>query len=219
MRKISKNSIILIILAFILMFPVARTDAIIGNATTFIHSDDYFAGDKATINTYYTFFTGKGLNCRITSRPARISGMKAEFINSESVYISCHGTNTGSELVLDAVNWILFRATDVPSNMNCKLAYISACRAGQNSAATGQNLCNNLVKSGYRTAMGYKTEVNTMKSRMYDSIFFSYMGEGMTVNEALAATREYFRRRGEEKEYNEIISSMTVYGDRNLRLL
>lgn len=219
MRKISKNSIILIILAFILMFPVVRTDAVIGNATTFIHSDDYFAGDKATINTYYTFFTGKGLNCRITSRPVRISGMKAEFINSESVYISCHGTNTGSELVLDAVNWTLFRATDVPPNMNCKLAYICACRAAQNSAATGQNLCNNLVKNGYRTAMGYKTNVPVDKSRMYDNIFFSFMGEGMTVNGALAATREYFMQRGEEEKYSAIISSMTVYGDRNLKLL
>lgn len=219
MRKISKKSIILITLAFILMFPVVRADAVIGNATTFIHSDDYFAGDKDNINTYYTFFTGKGLYCRIISRPTKVSGMKAEFMNSESVYISCHGTNTGSELVLDARNWVLFRATDVPSNMNCKLAYICACRAAQNSAATGQNLCNNLVKSGYRTAMGYKTDVNTMKSRMYDNIFFSFMGEGMTVNEALAATREYFREQGEEEKYSAIISSMTVYGDRNLRLL
>ncbi len=216
MRKISKNSILLLVLSFLLLFPSVKVEAVIGNVTTLIYSDDYFSGDKAVVSDYYEHFVSAGLSCRLTSRPTSVYAMQQEFKNSESVYISCHGTSTGSEMVLDSGR--TFYATDVPSNMSCKLAYLSVCCGAKTSVATGYSLCNNLIKNGYSVVVGYKTSVRVAYSRIYENIFMNHLREGDTVREAHNYTKsfmwEHYRT-----IYYDIVPSVVIYGNADISIL
>lgn len=216
MRKISKNSILLLVLPFLLLFPSVKVEAVMGNVTTLIYSDDYFSGDKAVVSDYYEHFVSAGLSCRLTSRPTSVYAMQQEFKNSESVYISCHGTSTGSEMVLDSGR--TFYATDVPANMRCKLAYLSVCCGGKTSAATGQSLCNNLIKNGYSVVVGYKTSVSVAHSRIYENIFMNRLREGDTVREARNYTSD-FMRINHKNIYNSVVPSVVVYGNADISIL
>lgn len=219
MKRLAKNKILLVVMSFFLLFPITRVNATIGNVTTFIYSEDFFPGDKNTITTYYQKFLSRGKPSRLASRSTGIYAMKQELINSESVFISSHGTEIGSVIVLDNTgsSMLLFNCSDVPKNMDGKLAYISVCYSAKNNAATGENLCNTLVKNGYATAIGYKTAVSAPLSRVYENIVIDRLLEGDTVHDALMYARDYLMERS-STDYKNIISSCVVYGDLNLKL-
>ncbi len=216
MRKISRNSILLLVLSFLLLFPSVKVEAVMGNVTTLIYSDDYFSGDKAVVSDYYEHFVSAGLSCRLTSRPTSVYAMQQEFKNSESVYISCHGTEIGSEIVLDS--GITFYATDVPANMRCKLAYLSVCCGGKTSVATGYSLCNNLIKNGYSVVVGYKTSVRVAYSRIYEKAFMNRLREGDTVREACDHVKKFMRQYHADM-FDDIVLSVIVYGNADTDIL
>lgn len=145
--------------------------------------------------------------------------MQQELKNSESVFISSHGTEIGSVIVLSVSgnSTLLFNCSDVPKNMNCKLAYLSVCYSAKNNAATGLNLCSTLVKNGYATAIGYNTAVSSSKSRIYENIFIDRLLEGDSVYEALMYAKKHLLQIS-QTTYSEIISSCRVYGDSDLKL-
>lgn len=145
--------------------------------------------------------------------------MQQELKNSESVFISSHGTEIGSVIVLSTSDnsTNLFNCSDVPKNMSCKLAYISVCYSAKNNAATGLNLCSTLVKNGYATAIGYNTAVSSSKSRIYENIVIDRMLEGDSVYEALMYAKKHLLQIS-KNTYSEIISSCVVYGDLELKL-
>ena len=91
------------------------------------------------------------------ARPTAVYGMQQHLKNAGSLYVCCHGRDEGSVLVMDIVGTkdILFRTSDVPANMDCKLAYFGACRSAQNNISIGKNLCSTLVSNGYKAVVGY----------------------------------------------------------------
>ena len=219
MKKLSKNKLLLIILALLLFLPAVRVSAVIGNTTTFIYSEDFFAGDRNTIDSYNQKFISHGKASRLSSRPTSIYAMQQELKNSESVFISSHGTEIGSVIVLSVSgnSTLLFNCSDVQKNMNCKLAYLSVCYSAKNNAATGLNLCNTLVKNGYATAIGYYTAVLSSTSRVYENIVIDNLMEGDTVYNALIYARDHLQSIYGSK-YNDVISAERTYGDLNLKL-
>lgn len=219
MKKISKNKLLLIIILFLLFLPAVRISATIGNTTTFIYSEDFFAGDKNTISSYSQKFVSHGKASRLSSRPTSIYAMQQELKNSESVFISSHGTEIGSVIVLNVSgsSTLLFNCSDVPKNMDGKLAYLSVCYSAKNNAATGQNLCSALVKNGYSTAVGYYTAVLSSTSRVYENIVIDNLMEGDTIYDALIYARNHLQSIYGSK-YNDVISAERTYGDLNLKL-
>ncbi|MBD5157905.1 MAG: hypothetical protein HDT13_09755 [Butyrivibrio sp.] len=219
MKKLSKNKLLLIILALLLFLPAVRVSAVIGNTTTFIYSEDFFAGDRNAINSYNQKFASHGKASRLSSRPTSVYAMQQELKNSESVFFFFYGTEIGSVIVLSVSgnSTLLFNCSDVPKNMNCKLAYLSVCYSAKNNAATGLNMCNTLVKNGYATAIGYYTAVLSSTSRVYENIVIDNLMEGDTVYNALIYARDHLQSIYGSK-YNDVISAERTYGDLNLKL-
>lgn len=206
-------------MSFFLLLLTVQVAATIGNTTTFLYSEDFFTGDKNVITSYYQKFVSRCKPARLSSRPTSIYALQQELKNSESVFISSHGTDIGSVIVLNVTgsSTLLFNCSDVPKNMDGKLAYLSVCYSAKNNAATGQNLCNTLVKNGYSTAVGYNIAVLSSTSRVYENIVFDYLLEGDTVYYSLIHARNHLQGVYGSK-YNDVISAERTYGDLNLKL-
>lgn len=207
------KKVIVLAALFTMIFPVVHVGATMGNVNNFIYSEDQFAGDKDSAMNYFLKYRAEGYPAKYTERPESIYGLQQHIKYSESVFISCHGTKEGSELLLDSSgSKIIFGTFDVPSGMNCKLAYISACRGAQNNVNTGKNLCIDLINNGYKAAVGYSDDVRTSLSRMYECEFFFNLAEGKSVYGALDATNKYLK--DEYKNlFDEIIDSVERFGD------
>lgn len=218
-EKISKNKLLILIMLFFLFLPSVKVAATLGNTTTFLYSEDFFTGDKNIITSYYQKFVSRAKPARLSSRPVSIYALQQELKNSESVFISSHGTEIGSAIVLNVSgsSTLLFNCSDVPKNMDGKLAYLSVCYSAKNNAATGQNLCNALVKNGYSTAVGYYTAVLSSTSRVYENIVIDSLMEGDTIYDALIYARDHLQGIYGSK-YNDVISAERTYGDLNLKL-
>ncbi|MBD5157634.1 MAG: hypothetical protein HDT13_08380 [Butyrivibrio sp.] len=126
------------------------------------------------------------------ARPTVVYGMQQHLKNAGSLYVCCHGRDEGSVLVMDIVGTkdILFRTSDVPANMDCKLAYLGACRSAQNNISTGKNLCGTLVSNGYKAVVGYNADVSHYLAMEFEENFFYYLGEGNNVYTSIEETIE-----------------------------
>lgn len=219
MIKTSKNKLLLFIISFFILLPTVQVTATIGNTTTFLYSEDFFTGDKNIITSYYQKFISRNMPARLSSRPTSIYALQQELKNSESVFISSHGTDIGSVIVLNVTgsSTLLFDCSDIPKNMDGKLVYLSICYGAKNNAATGQNLCNTLVKNGYSTVIGYNTAVSSSKSRTYEKIVINRLLEGDTIYDALMYAKNHLINIS-VTEYKDIINSCIIYGDINLKI-
>lgn len=194
MKKISQNKILIFILTFVLLFPTVRADATIGNINSFIYSNDYFQGDYRGVNNIAQYFRNVGMSAVMTERPNIIYGVQQYFKNSESVYISTHGTEDGGELVLDNSNaskLVLFKSSDVPKNMDCKLAYLSACYSAKTNVNTRKNLCSMLISNGYQATIGYTEAVSNTIAKEFEREFYSHLAKGESVYSSLDSTEKY----------------------------
>lgn len=197
MRKISKNKILIFIMSFILLLPVIRVDATIGNINTFIYSNDYFYGDYEGVNNIAQCFRSKGISAEMTERPKIIYGVQQYFRYSESIYISTHGLSEGGVLVLDDSNaskQVLFDYSNVPTNMECKLAYLSACYSAKTNTSTRKNLCSTLISNGYQAAIGYTDQVSNTVSKEFEREFYSHLSKGESVYSSLNSAKNYISK-------------------------
>lgn len=216
--KISKGrKILILILMFILLLPAERVDATIGNVFIFAHSEDFFPGNSQTVNMYYRNFVNKGHGAMLAARPTALYGMQEYFKNAESFFVCCHGKNEGSVLLVDIVGTkeILFKPSDVPKSMDCKLAYLGACRSAQNNTGTGKNLCSTLVSNGYKTVIGYNTDVNHYLAAEFEDSFFDYLAQGYSVYTSINKTIDYFEDFDDDR-YIEIINAVSKFGNLGL---
>lgn len=206
-------------MSFFLLLPTVQVGATIGNTTTFLYSEDFFTGDKNVITSYYQKFVSNSKPARLSARSTSVYALQQELKKSESVFISSHGTDIGSVIVLNVTDSavLLFNCSDVPKNMDGKLAYLSVCYSAKNNAATGQNLCNTLVKNGYSAAVGYNTAVSSSKSRTYEKIVINRLLEGDTIYDALMYAKNHLINIS-VAEYKDIINSCIIYGDINLKI-
>lgn len=215
MRRLSKSKRLLFLLfSFIFLFQTINVKATIGNVSIFVYSDDYFSGDKAFVNKLSLFFRASGHSILLENRPKAVYGMQQYLKNSESIYISCHGIEEGSVMILDIVNssnMTYFRSFDVPGGMDCKFAYISVCYGAKSNTVTGKNLCSTLISNGYKAAVGYNTSVKVSESRIYEETFYKYLARGKSVYEARLATEEELG-----DKYSKIISSAQYFGNLGL---
>lgn len=130
----------------------------------------------------------------MTERPDIIYGMQQYFKYSESVYISTHGTEDGGELVLDNSNaskLVLFKSSDVPKDMDCKLAYLSACYSAKTNVNTRKNLCSTLISNGYQAVIGYTEAVSNTMAKDFEREFYSHLSKGESVYSSLKSTEKY----------------------------
>lgn len=214
------RKVLVIILSFILLFPAVRVDATMGNVNSFIHSEDCFEGDRDFVDGHRSTFQSKGYSAILLDRPTVIYGLQQHLKNSESVFISCHGDENGGELVLipgSSLSSSVFKPADVPVNMECKLAYLSACKSACKNTATGKNLCSTLINNGYKAAMGYTDNVDIWYSRIYEEVFYLYLTDGMSVYGAVDATNRFLER-NYPKVYEEIVPFVVVFGNLGIKL-
>lgn len=194
MRKLSANKMLIIVVIAVLLIPAVRADATMGNINSFIYSSDYFSGDYRGVNDIAQYFRNAGISAVMTERPNIIYGMQQYFKNSESVYISTHGTEDGGELVLDNSNaskQILFKSSDVPQSMDCKLAYLSACYSAKTNINTHKNLCSTLISNGYKAAVGYTESVSNAMAKDFERKFYSYLSKGENIYNSLNNAKKY----------------------------
>ena len=222
--KISKSKkILILLLAFVLLLPAVRVNATMGNVFVFLHSEDFFAGNNKTVGLYYRDFVNKGHGAMLAARPTAVYGMQEYLKNAEALFVCCHGKNEGSILLVDIVGTkeILFRTSDVPKSMDCKLAYIGACRSAQNNTETGKNLCGTLVSNGYKAVIGYNTDVVHVFAIQYEESFFDYLAQGKSVYASTRETELYLIKKGEREdpeEYERIINSVSKFGNLGLTI-
>lgn len=221
MTKSSRSmKVLIVIFSFILLFPAVCVDATIGNVNSFIHSEDCFEGDRDFVDGHRSTFQSKGYPAILLDRPTAVYGLQQHFKNSESVFISCHGDKNGGELVLvsgSSLSSSVFKPTDVPVNMECKLAYLSACKSACKNTATGKNLCSTLISNGYKTAIGYTDNVDIWYSRIYEEVFYLYLTDGMSVYEAFEATNKFLER-NYPKVYEEVVPFVAAFGNLGITL-
>lgn len=185
---------LLFVLSFVLLFPTLRVNATIGNVNFFLYSNDYFYGDYIGVNNIAQCFRNQKISAEMTERPKIIYGVQQHFMYSESIYISTHGMPDGGELVLDnsnASNPVLFQSSDVPKNMECKLAYLSACYSAKTNTKTRKNLCSTLISNGYQAAIGYTEAVSNTIAKEFEREFYARWSKGESVYGALKSTKEY----------------------------
>lgn len=219
--KIHKSrKILILLLMFALLLPATRVDATMGNVFIFAHSEDFFPGNSKTVNMYYRNFVNKGHGAMLAARPTAVYGIQEYFKNAESFFICCHGKNEGSVLLVDIVGTkeILFRTSDVPKSMDCKLAYIGACRSAQNNTSTGKNLCSTVVSNGYKTVIGYNDDVNHILASQFEDSFFDYLAQGKSVYASINETIDYFEDMDADK-YKEIINAVSAFGNLGLTVV
>lgn len=101
--------------------------------------------------------------------------------------------------------------------MECKLAYLSACRSACKNITTGKNLCSTLISNGYKAAIGYTGDVDIWYSRIFEEVFYVYLTDGMSVYEATEATKNFLRR-NYPKVYNEVVPYVEEFGNLGLKI-
>lgn len=212
------RKILIPVLLFVLLLPAVRVDATMGNVFIFAHSEDFFPGNQKKVDSYRTCLPSYQRKTMLTERPTVVYGMQEYLKNGESLFVCCHGMDEGSTLVLDIVGtkFILFNVSDVPKSMDCKLAYLGACRSAQSNTATGKNLCSALVSNGYRTVIGYNTNVVHIYAVEFEENFFYSLGQGKSVYASVRETETYLIKKGERKnqeEYEKIINAVSEFGD------
>lgn len=198
----------------ILFLPSVNADATMGNVFVFLHSEDFFPGNSHDVGLYCRDFTACGHDALLAERPTIVYGMQQNLKNAESLFVCCHGKDEGSVLLIDIVGTkeILFRTTDVPKNMDCKLAYLGACRSAQSNTTTGKNLCSTLVSNGYKTVIGYNADVKNPLAIAFEESFFDYFAKGKSVYVSINETIDYLEYLDADK-YKEIISAVSKFGD------
>lgn len=150
-------------------------------------------------------------------RPTSVYGLSSILSNSDCTYISTHGHTSGSKLVLDMTTNpnIYYTALNVPTQMNCNLAFISACYSAKTNTDTNTNLCSKLVSCGYKTVIGYKTEVNVVASRELEDVFYkNWITYKKPASAALSTAREYVS--SIYGSNSEAVTSVTLYGNSGL---
>lgn len=199
---------------FVFLFQTTSVNATIGNVSIFVHSDDYFSGDKTFVNNLSLFFRASGHSVLAEDRPKAVYGMQQYMKNAESIYVSCHGGSEGSVIVLDAGSSLkssVFGVSDVPSGMECKFAYLSVCYGAKNNTGTGKNLCSTMISNGYKAVVGYDKSVTVKESRLYEETFYKYLSRGKSVYEAKIATEKELG-----DDYSKIIDSTKYFGNLGL---
>lgn len=133
MKISNSRKILILLLVFLLLLPSVRVDAASGNIFVFLHSEDFWAGSEKKVDSYRACLKSYKSTTRLDARPTIVYGMQQHLKNCGSLFICCHGLNEGSVLVMDIVGteFILFRTSDVPKNMDCNLAFLGACRSAQ----------------------------------------------------------------------------------------
>lgn len=197
MRKISKNKILILAFLFILMLSIIRVDATMGNINSFIYSSDYFYGDYSGVNNIAQCFRNKGISAEMMERPKSVYGMQQYFKYSESVYISTHGILEGGVLVLDGDEispTLMFKASDVPKDMECKLVYMSACYSAKTSTDTRKNLCSAFISNGYKAAIGYTDSVSNTVSKDFEREFYCHISKGESMYSSLNSAKIYIEK-------------------------
>lgn len=217
--KISKiRKTLILLITFALLLPTARVDAASGNVFVFLHSEDFFPGNQKRVDSFRSCLKSYSSSTRLDARPTIVYGMQQHLKNCGSLYICCHGDDEGSVLVMDIVGteFILFRISDVPKDMDCKLAYLGACRSAQNNTKTGKNLCSTLVSNGYKTVIGYNTDVLNEPAMEFEENFFYYLGQGKSVYTAIEETKDYLKEHGKQKDkkvYDKIFNAIAKFGN------
>lgn len=218
--KISKiRKILIFLLVFVLALPIVRVDATSGNVFIFLHSEDFWAGSQKKVDSYRTCLKSYKSTTRLDARPTIVYGMQQHLKNCGSLYICCHGLEEGSALVMDIVGtkFIVFRTSDVPKDMNCNLAFIGACRSAQKNTTTGKNLCSTLVSNGYKTVIGYNTDVKNSFAIEFEENFFYYLGQGKSVYASIEEAKKDLRDKKENKnEHEKIINAVERFGNLGL---
>ena len=197
MIRLSKNKILIFVLLFVLLIPVVRVDATMGNINSFIYSGDYFYGDYSGVNNIAQCLRSKGISAEMTERPKSVYGLQQYFKYSESIYISTHGILNGGVLVLDGDDispTLMFKASDVPKEMNCKLAYLSACYSAKTNTDTRKNLCSVLISNGYQVAVGYTDAVSNIVSKDFEREFYSNFSKGESMYSSLNRAKDYITK-------------------------
>lgn len=219
MKAISKyKKVLIIILSFILLFPAVRVDATIGNVNSFIRSDDLFPGDEVFVSGHCSTLSSQGYPTILLDRPTMVYGLQQHLKYSESIFISCHGRP--GELVLlsgSTLSSAVFRPTDVPADMECRIAYLSACYSACKNEKTGKNLCSTLIDNGYQAVIGYTSDVDIRSSRIFEEAFYYYLSDGASVNRAVELAKKFMSKRYSE-EYKDIEPYVDTFGNLGIGL-
>ena len=221
MKISNSRKILILLLVFLLLLPSVRVDAASGNIFVFLHSEDFWAGSEKKVDSYRACLKSYKSTTRLDARPTIVYGMQQHLKNCGSLFICCHGLNEGSVLVMDIVGteFILFRTSDVPKNMDCNLAFLGACRSAQKNTTTGKNLCSTLVSNGYKTVVGYNTDVNNPFAIEFEENFFYYLGQGKSVYASIEEAKKDLRDKKNDKiEHEKIINAVEGYGNLGLTI-
>lgn len=201
-----------------MLLPITRVDATMGNINSFIYSSDYFNSEYSKVNYIAQCFRDKGMSAEMTERPKSVYGLQQYFKYSESIYISTHGIADGGILVLDGGDsspTLIFKTSDIPQNMECKFAYLSACYSAKTNINTRKNLCSMLISNGYKAAVGYTEAVSNTVAKEFEREFYSYLSKGWSIYSSLAGARDYIHD-NYNGYYDGFLNSVSPFGNLGL---
>ncbi len=214
-KKILIATLNIIVIMWISILSCSNVSATIGNTETFVYSNDFFSGDYYHLLEMGGYFTNEGKSVNYIARPKLAYGLNSILTNSDCTHISTHGMSAGSKLVLDNDPYVYYMPSNVPTQMNCNLAFISACYGAKTNTSTNTNLCSTLVSRGYKTVIGYKEEVGVQSSRVLEDTFYkNWITYGKPASAALSTARSYAS--SVYGSNDEAVTSVTLYGNGGL---
>lgn len=182
---------------------------VVGAGTHVIaNSENDFAGDYAHACAIRNKFTSKGYTSTVISRPSSVNLVSSCLQNQDSFFISAHGLNSGSSIVLQSSTY--YGPGNVPNSVGCSLVFYSICCGAKNNPS-GENLCVKTVQKGADVAISYEMSVDTYSSRIYEKYFYTNY---VTFNNT--AYRSYVNAKNATRSVtgqdNAVTESVKIYG-------
>ena len=173
-----------------------------------------------SLNDISSTIEGLGYIPIIESGSFDLSDINYYLDNSKIFVIRSHGrimlNNDGTELWIneDPYNPVLYKSNGSINSLdlsNLQLAMFMACFTGAGDE-NALNLPSVAVERGARTAIGFKDEIDCLKTGEWIKDFFGKMEEGYTVKQACDALQECADYK------NTPLASPVICGDKNLTL-